>query len=153
MAANIHRGEIDILIGGVPRVLRPDFTALMAIEADTGKTIQQLTALGVACAMGVTDMATILHRGLQASGVDATRDQVGQWIIEGGGAVEYYQPVGKFLVFALTGGRDPDEDDQDDDEVGEPTPGRDIRSGGWRRLLAGVWGGPKRGFGNPPRTN
>lgn len=154
MTANPHRGEIAIAIGGVQRVLRPDFTALSRIETETGKTIQELTARGIACALGVSDMATIVHCGLVSAGEDIDRATVGDWIIDGGGAVEFYQPVGKFLVYGLTGGRDADpDDDKDDDDTGEPMPGRAIRSGGWPGWLAGVWAGLKRAFGNQPRQN
>ncbi|WP_417624961.1 gene transfer agent family protein [Paremcibacter congregatus] len=157
MTANTHRGEIAVKLGGVQRVLRPTFTALSQIETITGKTIQELTAHGIACALSLNDMATILHCGLVASGDPADRAQVGQWVIDGGGAVEFYQPVGMFLVYGLTGGRDaeddPDQADQADDTPGEPMPGRAIRSGGWWRWPAGVWAGLKRAFGGPPRTN
>ena len=156
MTANSHRGEIAVTLGGVQRVLRPDFTALSRIETQTGKTIQQLTSLGISLALGVTDMAIILHCALVASGEDVDRETVGQWIIEGGGAVEFYQPVGMFLVYGLTGGRNADgdaTDDREEDDAGEPTPERVTRSGGWRHWLAGVWDGLKRAFGGQPRTN
>ncbi|WP_165792380.1 gene transfer agent family protein [Thalassospira lohafexi] len=153
MTANAHRGEIPVTLDGVQRVLRPDFTALSRIETDTGKTLQHLTAHAVACALGVSDMAVILRCGLVAAGEDVSTQTVGQWIIDGGGAVEFYQPVGKFLVYGLTGGRDPDGEDQGEDDAGEPMPGRATRSGGWRGWLAGAWDGLKRAFGGPPRMN
>lgn len=35
-SANPHRGEAAIVIGGVPHVLRPSFTALVAAEEELG---------------------------------------------------------------------------------------------------------------------
>ncbi|KZC99688.1 hypothetical protein TH47_05950 [Thalassospira sp. MCCC 1A02803] len=152
MTANEYRGEIAIDIGGAQRVLRPSFTALSEIETETGKALQQLTANAVSLTVSLTDMAIILTCGLRAAGEDVDRDQVGQWILDAGGAVEYYQPVGKFVVFGLTGGRDSDEEDRaKDDDAGEPMPERATRSGGWRRWLADAWGGQKTGSGDQPR--
>lgn len=154
MAANEHRGEIAVDLGGAQRVLRPSFTALSEIESETGKTLQQVTANAISCAVSLTDTAIVLAAGLRASGEDVSRDQVGQWVVDAGGAVEFYQAVGKFAVFGLTGGRDSDDEDRaEDDDAGEPKPERVTRSGGWLRWLAGVWDGLKPGSGGQHRTN
>ncbi|MFH1806827.1 MAG: GTA-gp10 family protein [Pseudomonadota bacterium] len=152
--ANPHRGEISVTLGGVGRVLRPTFTAIARIENDTGRSLQELTARGVACVLSLTEIATILHAGLAHDPDCPDRDTVGQWVIDGGGAVEYYSPCGRFLVYGLTGGRDADDDnDAGDNGAGEWEPGRDTRSGGWRGWLAGLWAGRKINSGGRHRTN
>jgi hypothetical protein len=151
MGANAYRGEVAVVLGDRSYIMRPTFSAIEQIEQETDKPLQELVGRGVACVLSVSDIATIIHAGI-AHDDCPDRAAIGQIAIENG-IQDLYPPVGKFLIYALTGGRDPERDDAGEDAPGEPMPERVIRSGGWRGWLAGLWAGRSRSSGDQPRTN
>jgi hypothetical protein len=120
MSANPHRGEVPVVLGGRERVLRPTFQALAEIESKTGKTLQQLIALGMGAALGLSDTTAIITAGLRGAGESVLEPAVGPEIVEAG-LQSMIAPAAKFVLFGLTGGRDPEPKDDDPGEANSGT--------------------------------
>jgi Phage tail tube protein, GTA-gp10 len=68
--ANTRRGDVAVLVGGEPRVLRLTLGALAELEASFG--VEDLTALGARFAEGKlksADLIALLGAGLRAGGM------------------------------------------------------------------------------------
>jgi len=103
-SANEQRGEVDIEIGGRSWVMRPGFSAVSAIEKQTGKSLIEL--LQGLQSIRVTEIAIIITECIRASKVTAppTLDIVGEWIMENG-IDSFLMPAATVLQNAWTGGR------------------------------------------------
>jgi hypothetical protein len=121
---NPHRGEVSVTLGGRERVLRPTFQALAEIESKTGKTLQQLIALGMGAALGLNDTTAIITAGLRAAGETVKDEEVGADIVAAG-LQSMIAPAAKLVLFGLTGGRDPE---PRDDAPGEANSGAGMQA-------------------------
>lgn len=66
--ANEERGEISIELEGVPHVLRPDYTAQIAIERATGHTIQHLAQICGSTGLKIEQAAVVVTECVKAQG-------------------------------------------------------------------------------------
>lgn len=102
-AANKHRGEVEIELGGKTYVIRPTFQCMCEIEAGTGKGVMALAIAWAARNFGIADAAVIVTAGMKAAGEEgATLQKVGDMIFEVGLA-NVTAPIAKFLEMALGG--------------------------------------------------
>jgi len=80
--ANPHRGEAAITIGGVPHVLRPSFTALVAAEEELGPLLALVERAG-AGQLRLSEIASLFwHCLARQDGV--SREQVGEAVTRHG---------------------------------------------------------------------
>jgi hypothetical protein len=85
--ANLHRGEIEVEIGGVRRRLVLTLGALAELEAAFGT--EDLTALAERFGSGrlsARDLTRIIGAGLRGAGEATSDDEVARLSIEGGAA-------------------------------------------------------------------
>ena len=75
-SANPHRGEASLVIGGVERLLRPSFSALVAAEEELGPLFALVERAG-AGQLRLGEMAALFWHCL-GSQEGLTRDQVGE---------------------------------------------------------------------------
>jgi Phage tail tube protein, GTA-gp10 len=83
--ANARRGDVAVMIGGEPRVMRLTLGALAELE--TGFGVEDLTALGVRFAEGKlksADLIALLGAGLRAGGLSVADRDVGGLDFDGG---------------------------------------------------------------------
>lgn len=105
MAANKHRGEVPIKLGGVDYVLRPTFSALSQIETDLNIRLLPLLTRYSSSDIGIWDAATIIYHGLKASGASLSLDKVGELLLTDG-LTEHMEEVILFLTNGLSGARE-----------------------------------------------
>jgi hypothetical protein len=83
--ANARRGDVTILISGVPQLLRLTLGALAELEAAFG--VDDLNSLGERFAQGrlkSTDLIALLGAGLRAGGWQLRDDEVSHLEFDGG---------------------------------------------------------------------
>lgn len=72
--ANPHRGEASLIIGGVPRILRPSFSALVAAEEELGPLLA-LVERAAAGQLRLAEIAALFWHCLPAD-ADLARAEV-----------------------------------------------------------------------------
>lgn len=103
------RGEIEIDLEGVPHVLQPSFHAQVAIEKQTGRSIEQLAHAAGSGGLSITDAAIIVTECVNAHHRAAKKpatyqaDRVGECIVETGKLV-IVKRLELLLFLAVTGG-------------------------------------------------
>lgn len=109
--ANIERGEIMVALEGVDHVLRPSYEAQVAIEAQTGRSIEQLAAAAGENALTIGEAAIIVTECIRAQG-RAVNDKtlmryepgrVGECIVTSG-KLAIVRRLELLLYLAATGG-------------------------------------------------
>lgn len=105
MAANPHRGEVAITLGGREYVARPSWSAVVQWESVTGRSTVEMLAEASRLAPRISDLVHVLHRALEAGGADLTAEQVYELINEDS-VFNYFGPFASLLSGALTGGRE-----------------------------------------------
>ncbi len=111
MNANPERGEIDVDLEGVPHVLRPSFEAQVAIERQSGRSIEQLAQAAGDGSMTLEQAAIVVTECVKAHGRatgDAARsgysaERVGECIVETGKLI-VAKRLELLLYLAATGG-------------------------------------------------
>jgi hypothetical protein len=110
-AANPHRGEIAVTLGGVKFVLRPDFEAVAAIDTQLG-SVMLLTRRAIAqpASLSLAELAVVVTEGIKAHGratggvnAHAGLETVKRMIFDAG-IPTVMEPVCRFLAAAVTGG-------------------------------------------------
>ena len=81
---NPLRGEVPITINGEARILRLSLGALIAFEAERGKSIMALLEALDRGELEIADLISLLQAGLNASGWSVTRDTLLEAEFEGG---------------------------------------------------------------------
>lgn len=99
--ANAVRGEAQLLIGGVARVLRPSFAALVAAEQELGPLFAMVER-AAAGSLSLQELATLFFHCLEDKGA-LTRESVGEAIVETGIAAA--TPVLRALLAQILQGR------------------------------------------------
>ena len=107
MTADPMRGDIEIELvteAGERRkfVLRPNFTAIVEIEEQTGRSIFALARRIAKAELGHHEMACVVGAGLKAAGEAVSYDAVGEMMLRTGLA-DVLPPVGEFLARVLGG--------------------------------------------------
>lgn len=97
---NPYRGEAEILIAGVPRLLRPSFTALVAAEEELGPLFALVERAGSG-SLRLTEMTALFWHCLSDRD-GPTREQVGDAVVELGLAAAS-QPLRVLLGQILQG--------------------------------------------------
>ncbi len=108
-AANEHRGEIDMVLGGKTYVLRPSFQAIAAFERATGLSLIQLTDAARLGSLSMSGAQAVVTECINAA---AKRDldkvapeRVGELIYEADGGLFIAQKrLAALLSLASTGG-------------------------------------------------
>jgi hypothetical protein len=77
--ANPHRGEAQIVVGGVPCVLRPTFSALIAAEAELGPLFA-LVERAAAGELRLAEMTGLFWHCLDDSG-EISRETFGDGVV------------------------------------------------------------------------
>jgi len=99
-AANPHRGEAELMVDGVARLLRPSFSALVAAEEELGP----LFALVERAASGqlkLSELAALFWHCLHDRG-NLSRDQLGHAVMTQGLAASA-KPLRSLLAQILQG--------------------------------------------------
>ncbi len=118
MSANSLRGEVTITLEGVDYVLRPDFTAITAIEDQTRQSLQQLAVDADAGRLPLRVLGTVVAECMKGQGratgnegLQATKaERVTELLFEAG-VLAVSPRVALVLAMALTGGHRPKEPD------------------------------------------
>ncbi len=109
--ANPERGEITVELEGVPHVLQPSYQAQVAIEQQTGLSLEQLSDGAGRSAMSIEHMAIIVTECVRAHGRATkngtlsayTAERVGECIVESG-KLMIAKRLELLLYLAVTGG-------------------------------------------------
>lgn len=109
--ANPERGEISVELEGVPHVLQPSYQAQVAIEQQTGLSLEQLSDGAGRSALSIEHMAIIVTECVRAHGRaigDAAKaayqpQRVGECIVETGKLL-IAKRLELLLYLAVTGG-------------------------------------------------
>lgn len=122
--ANSHRGEVNLPLGDTTLRLRPSYTAIAEWES-----LAQAGSVAILYRMSsahyrVAELVAIVASAARAGGHKVTDEQVGDMIV-GHGVLEVVPVVAKMLASCLTGGKEPDPDE--DDAAGE-APAAEIRT-------------------------
>lgn len=104
-AANPHRGEVAIELGGKVYVLRPSYDAIVEARQTTGVPLGESFAR--IANLDLVEMASIVGPAMRASGHKLTDRQVGQLLMEKG-AANAVKEVSTLLKNMLTGGAEPE---------------------------------------------
>jgi hypothetical protein len=100
--ANIHRGEIDVEIGGARRTLVLTLGALAELEAAFGAAdLVALTERFGSGRLKAQDLIRIIGAGLRGAGESVTDDEVARMEVEGG--AQGYVRVAADLIAATFG--------------------------------------------------
>lgn len=107
-----ERGEMQIELDGVAAVLRPSYEAIAAFEADTGKSLIELSRNALAGTMTTADAAHVVCQCVRAWGREtgdkgwsgANAPRIGHLIMEGPGLFATLVTLGGLLSMAATGG-------------------------------------------------
>ena len=117
MAANPHRGEVEVVLDGATYPLRPDFEACVAIERALGASlVSLLRKAGQTGEQGydlsVLEAGTIIAEGIKAAGRaqgnaewQSYRAERIAELVWREGLDKAVPAVSAFLVAAVTGGR------------------------------------------------
>lgn len=116
MTANNLRGELTITLEGVEYPLRPSFTAIVAIEDKSGKSLQELAIAADGGGLSLQQMAVIVVEAMSAYGRANGRNDLVGWKYErvaellfDAGLMIVQPRIALLLAMALTGGHDPGE--------------------------------------------
>ena len=110
-SANLERGEIEVELEGVPHVLTPSYEAQVAIERQTGRSIEQLAQAAGDGSLSLEQAAIVVTECVKAHG-RAIKDQtlqgynarrVGECIVETGRLI-VAKRLELLLFLAITGG-------------------------------------------------
>lgn len=115
MSANSHRGEVSVkLADGVGYVLRPDMTAVVAIEAQCGSIIDLSRRALSGGSLSFGEVSAVVLEGMRAHGRETKNsDLIGanlkkvQQLVFDAGLVAVVPAVIAFLSAAVTGGAAP----------------------------------------------
>jgi len=103
--ANPVRGEVPVTLGGTAYILRPSFSALVAVESEVGP-ILELAQAAAQARVRVDTVATVFHHCLQLpEGAERpSPEAIGDWILADGmiAALKAYRT----LLENVLGGRD-----------------------------------------------
>lgn len=107
-SANPTRGEYSLMLGGRKYLLRPSFSAQVAIENALDKTYFELAAAAQSAAIKIQDAAVVVAELVNAGTDDplskVSAERVGEMIYEAG--MPSIAPVlAVCLIDALSGGR------------------------------------------------
>ncbi len=107
MEVDPKRGDVEIELAtdtGERRkfVLRPNFTAIVEIEEQTGRSIFALARRIAKAELGHHEMACVVGAGLKAAGEAVSYDAVGEMMLRTGLA-DVLPPVGEVLARVLGG--------------------------------------------------
>lgn len=114
-SANPWRGEVPVILGGVEYTARPDYTAVMTWEKQTGRTSTELLVRFGGGSFGVAELVAVLHAAIVSGGNRMPIEDLGRMVVEEG-QVSLLPAAGKLLHNALTGGKEPS------GEAGAPEP-------------------------------
>lgn len=106
MSANEHRGEVALTLGGVEYKLRPDITAIMRWERETGKPTAELLLRMPSGMLPLSDIAHVACAALQSGGCGLSHAEVAARLVADG-VGDAVVPLGKLLLYSLTGGKEP----------------------------------------------
>lgn len=70
MAANEERGEVSLELGRKTYVMRPSFTAIQAIEKQTGLSLRQLAIAANSMSMDLATMGVVAGELIRAGAAD-----------------------------------------------------------------------------------
>ena len=98
--ANVARGETTLVVGGVPRLLRPSFTALVAAEEELGSLFALVERAG-AGQLALAEMAALFWHCLADRDAIA-REDVGAAVLAMGLA-DAAKPLRALLTQILQG--------------------------------------------------
>lgn len=106
MAANKHRGEVEVTLDGKAMVMHPTFQAMAEIESRTNAAVLDLVQRAVNLKLKHSELAHIITAGLRAGSEPGAKfEAVGEMIMGEG-----YQPAvsaaSQFLTFAVAGGQE-----------------------------------------------
>lgn len=107
--ANSDRGEVEVDLEGIAHVLRPSFEAQVAIEAQTGRSIEQLAHAAGRGGLSINDAAVIVtecvnaHRKAHGQPANYGTTRVGHCIVETGKLI-VVRRLELLLFLAATGG-------------------------------------------------
>jgi hypothetical protein len=114
LVANAERGEVEITLeGDTARPLRPSYEAIVAIEKELDTTLQALCARAASISfLQISEVGVIMYHGMIAAGKDRNdamlrnvqRDKLTRLAFETG-VTNLQQPIGQFLINALSGGK------------------------------------------------
>ena len=99
-SANPHRGESSLTIGGVPHVLRPSFSALVAAEEELGPLLA-LVERASSGELRLSEIAGLFWHCL-CDRRDISREQVGEAVLRQGLAASA-KPLRALLAQILQG--------------------------------------------------
>lgn len=111
--ANEERGELSLILAGVPMVLRPTFEALNQIEVVTNRGLVELARDGIAGRLKLGEVAQVTTECVRAWGREvndtgaagANAVRIGKLIIDSpGGLHAAMKTVAAMLSLAITGG-------------------------------------------------
>jgi hypothetical protein len=104
--ANPWRGEVPVILGGEEFTARPDYTAVLTWEKNTGRTSTELLVRFGAGSFAVGDLVAVLHAAIVSGGHRIAIDDLGRRVVEHG-QVDCLPAAGRLLHNALTGGKEP----------------------------------------------
>ena len=81
--ANPHRGEASLVLAGVPRLLRPSFTALVAAEEELGPLFA-LVERAADGRLALGELAALFWHCVRGRDETLTREAVGEALVEQG---------------------------------------------------------------------
>lgn len=119
---NIHRGEVEIKLGGRVFKMRPTHQFLAEIEAQSGLGSMALIARFLRREFGFTDVVTVVWAGLKAGGLQVRREKVEHLVFETGisqPAVAATNLLTNALGFGRSEKSDEDEEEGEDGQEGE----------------------------------
>jgi hypothetical protein len=83
MAANPHRGEASLEVGGETLVLRPSFNALVTAEEELG-SLFELVERAAQGALKLHEIAALFDHLSRARPQGITRERIGEAVVEKG---------------------------------------------------------------------
>jgi hypothetical protein len=111
MMANLERGEIEVDLDGAPHVLTPSYEAQVAIERQTGRSIEQLAQAAGDGGLTIEQAAIVVTECVRAHGrakglpglSGYSPQRVGECIVETG-KLQVAKRLELLLFLAITGG-------------------------------------------------
>lgn len=122
MVANAARGDVVVSLKNgngvfVDFPLRPTWQALCEIETALGKDFISIARDVSEGRLGMGLTATLVHSGMRAAGKHLPYATVAQMVYQTGlSDAQLLSSVDSFIVNALSGGREPNPSDPEDDE-------------------------------------
>ena len=100
--ANVLRGEASLVLGGVERIFRPTFAALVAAEAEIGPLFVQVEH-AAAGKIKLGDLVALLWHCLAPGAAPLTRESFAEAIVQAG--LSAVTPVLKTLLTQILAGK------------------------------------------------